>query len=590
MSTVLQTYALRLETDAISMVYIGITILCFLFTVQCSLYEGSAVNSKQLEEQITLQKQFIDDWKCNSNLDCTVINSNCVNSTCQCSPGYVYNGEMTSCVKIVDTYGDKCNESIQCSRYLLSGATCLNNICICSEGYYYAHGRCIAYTGLNKKCHQDYDCYVFATYGATFCDKGICKCSPGFYQREYRTCRPKAKDFNDECLIRNDCAFNNTAYCNDEFKCVVESVLFSITNFIDDKIIRYDFSVELSIEKKCTTNENCKQFDNTVCGPLGKCVCKRAYFLHENGKCVPELGEPCLVNDTAHIERSECKYGKWNCKSNQVASVDNRSCRKANRKYNYSCNFDEQCHTFGPDAVCNNERCLCNENSQFIESELFCWVKRKIGDKCQQSKDCYVNDKSAKPSCKNNICSCPKGTQANAELTACEERVTGINSTCTKNSDCPTENSECKSNRCTCKKNYVAISVDSCLPVVGHEEPCENDLQCSATMANAVCIGEGGSNENKTCDCAANCHYKFKKCYKTKDSNLSSKICTLAYKNIEISVLGSRCDYLGECYLNSDDYRVVCKNNRCSCNWGYVKANDTTCRMDSNTQRYNNGK
>ncbi|XP_076633930.1 uncharacterized protein LOC143348041 [Colletes latitarsis] len=526
MSIVLQTYALRIETDVMNMVYVPITILCFVFTLQCSLYEGSAVNSKLLEEHITPQEQFIDDWKCNSNLDCTVINSNCVNSTCQCSPGYVYNGEMTSCVKIADAYGDKCNESIQCSRYLLSGGTCINNKCICSEGYYYAHGRCIAYTGLYQKCHHDYDCYVFANYGSTFCDNGICKCSPGFYQREYRTCRPEAKDFNDDCLINNDCAFNNTAYCNDDYKCA--KLPNAISESLDDndvsqrsyankiEIIRYDFSIELSIDKECTTNENCKEFDNAVCGPLGKCICKRAYFFHKKGKCVPELGEPCLANDIAHIKRSECKYGKWNCILNQVASVDNRSCRKANRKYNFSCMVDEQCYTFGPDAVCNNARCLCNENSQFIESELFCWVKRKIGDKCQQSKDCYVNDKSAKPSCENNVCSCPNGTQANPELTACEKRVIGINSTCTENNDCPTKNSECKSNRCTCKENYVAVSVDSCLPVVEYGKPCENDLQCSATMSNTVCIGDDSSNLNKTCNCAANCHYKFRKCYKTK--------------------------------------------------------------------------
>lgn len=52
------------------------------------------------------------------------------------------------------------------------------------------------HTGLYEKCKYAVDCYVFADFEASYCDGGICKCSPGFYQREYRTCRREGKSKN----------------------------------------------------------------------------------------------------------------------------------------------------------------------------------------------------------------------------------------------------------------------------------------------------------------------------------------------------------------------------------------------------------
>ena len=62
----------------------------------------------------------------------------------------------------------------------------------CAEGYYFIHGKCRAYSGLLEKC-QDGDCYVNGDFQASCCINNICNCSPGYYQREYRTRRPDAK-------------------------------------------------------------------------------------------------------------------------------------------------------------------------------------------------------------------------------------------------------------------------------------------------------------------------------------------------------------------------------------------------------------
>lgn len=38
-------------------------------------------------------------WKCNSNDDCTATNSMCLNNLCQCASEYIFNADMTSCLK-----------------------------------------------------------------------------------------------------------------------------------------------------------------------------------------------------------------------------------------------------------------------------------------------------------------------------------------------------------------------------------------------------------------------------------------------------------------------------------------------------------
>lgn len=42
---------------------------------------------------------WINEWECNSNDDCTARNSVCSDGLCQCSPEYIFNADMTACVK-----------------------------------------------------------------------------------------------------------------------------------------------------------------------------------------------------------------------------------------------------------------------------------------------------------------------------------------------------------------------------------------------------------------------------------------------------------------------------------------------------------
>ncbi|XP_014485702.1 PREDICTED: prion-like-(Q/N-rich) domain-bearing protein 25 [Dinoponera quadriceps] len=552
-------------------------------------------------------------WTCKSDNECTATGSTCNNHECQCAPGYIYNSDMTSCVKVATGLHDKCVDTVQCSAYLLSGAMCVDNVCVCGPGSYYLHGRCNRYVGLAEKCEQIIDCYVNADFEASTCNmtEKICECSPGYYQREYRTCRRERKTVGEECMIDFDCTFEN-ATCKD-FVCVKKSESKkTIQLSIDTDVVltvAANEDTEIRVGSDCTGKEDiCDKLGNAICDLTGKCRCNRGHFApHEDAKCIPELGEPCSPDDVGSIKNSTCQAGIWICKYGTVASRDNRECRNVTMKHGGKCFQDEECYIFGPDAECKGNKCVCNANSHYVKSELFCWINKKVGETCKQKRDCYIKGFKSEILCKNGVCSCPDGTRINNNETACirtaaglgeacevtedcklknttcnkvceckenhyfsqdeGQCIPGINATCEKNEHCRPENSECNWQVCVCKSNYVAAAVNSCVPILSYGEFCSQDVQCSATVPGAICFEQ---DENKICACAKEDHYRFGRCFKKK-------------------LLSDTCANIGECYLNHDVRTVMCMNGECRCNWGYKKLNNSACVKDTQAVYLPNG-
>ncbi|XP_011878764.1 PREDICTED: prion-like-(Q/N-rich) domain-bearing protein 25 [Vollenhovia emeryi] len=562
---------------------------------------------------------LINEWECTSDDDCTAKSSVCSDHLCQCEPGFIFNADMTACVRIATGLYDSCEDTVQCSAYLLSGAKCVENVCICGPGYYYLHGRCNQYVGLFEKCKQNIDCYVNAEFEASTCDtvEEICKCSPGFYQREYRTCRREGKAVGDECTVDIDCTFGN-ATCS-EFVCAEKSKDNKTVELSSDVILTEIILDEGTwVDSTCTTDEDCREMRNAICGPTGTCRCDRAYFASStNTECIPELGEPCQNDDVSYIEKSICREGRWSCMTGTVASKDNRECLNVTREYMGNCHLDEQCYIFGPDAMCNNNTCVCNANvSHYVESELFCWGNTGPGETCKQDRDCYVKDFKGNLICNDTLqCSCPDDTRLSRDEMACIGRtglkgfceinsdcaiphsvcnnqvctcaknyyeshkmcLAGINADCTSNMACAPDNAICISKKCSCKPNYVSVFIDLCMPVLSFGEPCSFDAQCSAVTKDAICStlkkNETDTEsttvaESRMCICSTEDHYRFGRCFKKR-------------------FLGEKCVNLGECYGNyyTQD-KIVCRNGICACIWGYIQSDDAVCTKHPQSSKF----
>ncbi|XP_063992797.1 prion-like-(Q/N-rich) domain-bearing protein 25 isoform X2 [Diachasmimorpha longicaudata] len=538
-----------------------------------------------------------------------MVNSICEKNHCKCWDGYVFSGNMTTCLEVASSYGDACEENHQCSSYLSPGGACSSGKCVCSPGYHYLHGYCYKTAALGETCLSPDNCYVNQQPEAAICDSDKCRCSDNFYQREYRSCRRAARKIGDECLIDLDCRFHPESICGKSKRCELKSsgILFRENNAVYSqfKTLKGNFPV---IGKPCNAPTDCSSLGAAICSSLGVCVCDRAHFLSENGdKCIAELGSPCTTDAVPQIKNSECRENVklWSCRSGQVATVNNRECKKVTTRLNASCLLNEQCFVFGPDAICRDRKCVCNDESHYVEDQMICWTSRALGETCKQDEDCHVDGLNFHVRCNDHfVCSCPDGSHASGDQSVCIADHNGIGGLCVENADCSINdsicsnksctcaenyyesngeclrgnfascqvdqdctvyNSVCKNGTCTCHNSYAALEVDLCVPASDLGEECTHDVQCSAKNDNSICKsssgragGEGSENGGGRCVCADGHHYNYEGCFKKR-------------------ALKETCQTIAECYVESRVDSVLCKNGICSCNFGWRAVNNSHC-------------
>ncbi|XP_015117114.1 prion-like-(Q/N-rich) domain-bearing protein 25 [Diachasma alloeum] len=549
--------------------------------------------------------------QCSRDVNC-MVNSVCEKNQCKCRGGYVFSGNMTTCLKVANSYGEACDENHQCASYLSVGGACSSGKCVCSPGYHYLHGYCYKTTDLGETCLSPDNCYVNHQPEAAICENKKCRCSDNFYQREYRSCRRAAQKIGDECLIDLDCRFNPRATCGKSKRCQLETsgiLLHGEREGNSRKTLKGNIAV---IGKPCNASADCNPMGAAICSALGVCVCDRAHFPSENGdKCIAELGATCENDAVPEIRNAECREDVtlWSCKSGQVATIDNRECKKATTRFNSSCLLNEQCFVFGPDAICRDRKCICNDDSHYVEDQMICWTSKGLGERCRQDEDCHVNGLDVDIRCNDEfVCSCPNGTHVNGDQTVCIADHNEIGGFCIENGDCSVKNSICSNKSCTCADNHfessgecvrgnfascevdqeckvynsvcrngtctchnyhVALTVDLCVPVSDLDDECNHDIQCSARNPNSVCksialeTGEkgavSGTKDGKgRCACADGYHYNYDGCFKKR-------------------VLKETCQTLAECYIESHTDSVLCKNGICSCNFGWRAVNNSHC-------------
>ncbi|KAH8417616.1 hypothetical protein KR222_002816, partial [Zaprionus bogoriensis] len=310
-------------------------------------------------------------------------------------------------------YGSSCTENGKvCTG--LPHSICSNKICLCRQGYYARNGKCFAELGEIAESSDECE-YEFDDLSKT------CVCQKNyFYERDLRNCR-KPIQYHLSCTSNSQCSPFGAAYCHPQIprRCTCEE--YAQYNEISQLCEYKD-----GLGAECESNDGCI-VDHSICSNRF-CVCRENYF-EKDDACVPGIGadcsedEECVADNTACLALSNSTSAKdseqtrsCQCRKGYVHFKDECLKEGESVELDDECIEDEQCKPLL--ASCSNEgKCSCTDEQH--EKNGLCEAKRLVGESCTKATECYVEQDPENVECRNSVCQCKFGYQANAEQKQC---------------------------------------------------------------------------------------------------------------------------------------------------------------------------
>ncbi|XP_014603814.1 PREDICTED: prion-like-(Q/N-rich) domain-bearing protein 25 isoform X2 [Polistes canadensis] len=107
-----------------------------------------------------IKNAYLGD-KCEQDFECVSENTRCM-EICKCKVDYVLSEDGTRCLKAANSVGEGCREDSQCQEFL-QNTICQDNVCTCVEEYHRRGPVCVRDVGLGQRCVSHNEC-VTQTY------------------------------------------------------------------------------------------------------------------------------------------------------------------------------------------------------------------------------------------------------------------------------------------------------------------------------------------------------------------------------------------------------------------------------------------
>nr|XP_050866035.1 uncharacterized protein LOC127071143 [Vespula vulgaris] len=107
-----------------------------------------------------IKNAYLGD-KCEQDYECVSKSTRCM-EVCRCKVDYVLSEDGTRCLKAANSVGEDCQENPQCQEFL-QNSVCQNNVCTCIEDYHRRGPVCVRDVGLGQRCVSHNEC-VTRTY------------------------------------------------------------------------------------------------------------------------------------------------------------------------------------------------------------------------------------------------------------------------------------------------------------------------------------------------------------------------------------------------------------------------------------------
>ncbi|XP_008546305.1 neurogenic locus Notch protein-like [Microplitis demolitor] len=530
---------------------------------------------------------------CQTNDDCKVENSVCIDHTCKCQQMFITHTN-TECVR--PYLGMKCKRFSDCAHFLDHSECSENKECTCSSGHYAinnetcapalsvqcrnnetcaqensvcVHNKCqckLDYVNrksecvpllLGMHCKTETDCQeiIFSTCS----DDKMCVCKSNYTKVGFSTCSPL---IGGDCKKNNDCVAKNS-YCLFN-KCRCMENYFAHSN---------DLCTPFSLDRPCQTSEECNSILNSFCSRDKMCFCTSDYIAINGTKCVEPLNQFCTKNKPCVTKNSICINNECQCGPHFVKHL-NAECIPM--QYDNLCDEDFNCSGIGRKCS-DNGRCICGNNYIALSSTTCASL---LNGYCLSNKDCYVKYSV----CVSNKCQCPSDYMPHSNY-ECEPIMLGkfcltdkdcqkinnarcsfenvcvcymnyfafdkflcvptLNGLCSDDQDCYFDSFYCSDNQCQCKTNYTAVSVDRCVET--HLlSSCIDVSECSDSW-HSTCLPEG------KCVCALN--------------NIALRPSTC------LPILNGYCWKDNQCMAENS----VCIDFRCQCKPNFISVANNLC-------------
>ncbi|XP_069679083.1 prion-like-(Q/N-rich) domain-bearing protein 25 [Periplaneta americana] len=147
---------------------------------------------------------------CSSDSGCGHIHSSyCSESEqkCACVDGTVQNEEGSKCLQIASTFGDDCEEDVQCIDALgKEGSACLMGLCLCTDNYHFRNHICVEKRFLGDVCEKNMQCYLESNQtDRVQCQNGKCLCTYDYVQTEDLDCKSSSARVSSSTIITGVC-------------------------------------------------------------------------------------------------------------------------------------------------------------------------------------------------------------------------------------------------------------------------------------------------------------------------------------------------------------------------------------------------
>ncbi|KAH0546299.1 hypothetical protein KQX54_008060 [Cotesia glomerata] len=436
-------------------------------------------------------------WK---NETCATKNSICIDSTCQCNPGFKFSPQINECLQpyigkpcevnsncdeivngecsndkrctckrnsiILNEFtcgpklGGACSDDEEC---LTENSECEDNLCVCKTGFFAVNTfDCrLVPTKLGMPCNSKANCKHL--YNSD-CIRGQCACPSNTLAFDQTMCLSM---IGGNCLSHNDCipAYSvcNSSHCACQLQyvpassnqCVLKSSAVDCRSnadcgdemrrecSTDNKCVCKSNSIalgtyELLLGDSCKSSLDCHNVQHAICTIRNNCECRSNFVAVNTLKCMSPLNEFCLNDSDCLIYNYTCKNSQCKCKFDFQPSLTNACEPKKLFKF---CRKDDECNSIVHAKYSIDNECVCRPNNIAVNDST---CLPKMNAFCWKNEPCAIKNSF----CINNVFPLEKYCEADFE---CRDK----------------EHRECsRDNKCIFKPNHISVNESTCLPVL----------------------------------------------------------------------------------------------------------------------------